>query len=102
MSASLSGRSTLLVSCTTSKGRRPVSRSGRSDWQLWLLANLYGFIARDTGIRRFRQASVFVPKGNGKSLTAAVLALYTTVLEEEGGAEGYSAAVSREQAENCV
>ena len=68
------------------------------DWQLWLISNLYGFIERNTGIRRFRQASVFVPKGNGKSLTAAVLALATTFLEDEGGAEGYSAAVSRDQA----
>ena len=67
-------------------------------WQCWLLANLFGFIERDTGIRRFRQASVWVPKGQGKSTVAAVLALNCTFLEEEGGAEGYTAAVSREQA----
>jgi phage terminase large subunit-like protein len=67
-------------------------------WQLWMLANLFGFVDRETGIRRFRQASVWVPKGSGKSLTAAVLALYCTFLENEGGAEGYTAAVSREQA----
>jgi phage terminase large subunit-like protein len=67
-------------------------------FQIWLIANLYGFIDRETGIRRFRQASIWMPRGNSKSTTAAVLALYTTFLEEEGGAEGYTAAVSRDQA----
>ena len=67
-------------------------------FQFWLIANLYGFTERGTTVRRFRQASVWVPKGNTKSTTAAVLALYTTFLEDEGGAEGYSAAVSRDQA----
>jgi phage terminase large subunit-like protein len=68
------------------------------DFQLWLIVNLFGFIERDTGIRRFRQASVWCPKGSGKSTLSAVLALATTFTEQEGGAEGYSAAVSRDQA----
>jgi len=41
------------------------------DFQYWLLANLYGFVDRNTGMRRFRQASVWVPKGNGKTTLAA-------------------------------
>jgi len=68
------------------------------DFQFWLIANIYGFLDRGTRLRRFRQASVWVPKGNGKTSIAAVLALYSTFLEGEGGAEGYSAAVSRDQA----
>ena len=67
-------------------------------WQKWLLINLFGFIERRTGIRRFRQASIWVPRGNAKSTLAAVLALYVTFSENEGGAEGYSAAVTRAQA----
>jgi phage terminase large subunit-like protein len=67
-------------------------------FQIWMIANLYGFISRADGTRRFRQASVWMPRGQGKSLTAAVLALHTTFIEEEGGAEGYTAAVSRDQA----
>src|SRR6516164_3114070 len=39
-----------------------------------------------------------MPRGNSKSTTVAVLALHTTFLEDEGGAEGYTAAVSRDQA----
>jgi phage terminase large subunit-like protein len=68
------------------------------DWQVWIISAIYGFVERDTGIRRFRQASIWVPRGNGKSSLAAILALYTTFLEGEGGAEGYTGAVSRDQA----
>ena len=67
-------------------------------YQHWVIINLYGFVERSTGLRRFRQASIWVPKGNGKSTLAAVLALCTTFLEEEGGAEGYTGAVTRDQA----
>lgn len=67
-------------------------------FQHWLIVNIYGFVERLSGIRRFRQASIWVPKGNGKSTLAAALALCSTFLEEEGGAEGYTAAVSRDQA----
>ena len=67
-------------------------------YEHWVIINIYGFVDRKTGLRRFRQASVWVPKGNGKSTLAAVLALCTTFLEDEGGAEGYTAAVSRDQA----
>ena len=47
---------------------------------------------------RFRQGVVFVPRGNGKTTFAAPLALYMTFLCGEGGAEGYAAAVTRDQA----
>src|SRR5262249_34818210 len=47
---------------------------------------------------RFRQGAVFVPKGNGKTTVSAPLALHMTFGEGEGGAEGYAAAVTRDQA----
>src|SRR3954463_16055130 len=67
-------------------------------WQRLVFANLFGFVERDTGARRFRQGIVFVPRGNGKTSIAAPLALYATFMEGEGGAEGYAAAVTRDQA----
>lgn len=67
-------------------------------WQIFILINLFGFIDRKSGFRRFHQAVIYVPKGNGKTCLAAGIALYMTFAEGEGGAEGYSAAVSREQA----
>lgn len=67
------------------------------DWQKFVFANVFGFVD-ETGTRRFRQGVVFVPKGNGKTTISAPLALYLTFGEGEGGAEGYAAAVTRDQA----
>ena len=67
-------------------------------WQLFTYVNVFGFIERATGARRFRQAAVFVPKGNGKTTISAPLAMFLTFGEGEGGAEGYAAAVTRDQA----
>ena len=67
-------------------------------WQKLVYANVFGFKEADTGARRFRQGVVFVPKGNGKTTISAPLAMYLTFGEDEGGAEGYAAAVTRDQA----
>jgi phage terminase large subunit-like protein len=67
-------------------------------WQRWIIINLFGFVDRRSRTRRFRQGSVWVPRGNGKSSLAAALAIYATFMEGEGGAEGYAAAVTRDQA----
>lgn len=67
-------------------------------WQKLVFANLFGFVERGTTTRRFRQAVVYVPRGNGKTTIAAPIALYLTFVEGEGGAEGYAAAVTRDQA----
>jgi phage terminase large subunit-like protein len=67
-------------------------------WQQFVYLNLFGFVARGTTSRRFRQAVVYVPRGNGKTTFAAPIALYLTFLNGEGGAEGYAAAVTRDQA----
>lgn len=67
-------------------------------WQLFAYANIFGWVERGTETRRFRQGVIFVPKGNGKTTVSAPLALYLTFGESEGGAEGYAAAVSRDQA----
>lgn len=67
-------------------------------WQQFAFANLFGFLERGTEKRRFRQGVVFVPRGNGKTTVAAPIALYLTFADGEGGAEGYAAAVTRDQA----
>src|ERR687893_2110944 len=67
-------------------------------WQRLVFANLFGFVERGSTTRRFRQAVVYVPRGNGKTTLAAPIGLYLTFVEGEGGAEGYAAAVTRDQA----
>jgi phage terminase large subunit-like protein len=68
------------------------------DWQKFAFANIFGFKEAGTETRRFRQGGIFVPKGNGKTTISAPLAMYMTFGEGEGGAEGYAAAVTRDQA----
>lgn len=67
-------------------------------WQHMVFCNLFGFVERGTTTRRFRQGVVYVPRGNGKTTIAAPIALYLTFMDGEGGAEGYAAAVTRDQA----
>lgn len=68
------------------------------DWQKFIFANVFGWVERGGTIRRYRQAAIFVPRGNGKTTISAPVALYVTFGEGEGGAEGYAAAVTRDQA----
>jgi phage terminase large subunit-like protein len=67
-------------------------------WQAFVIANIMGFVERETTTRRFRQGIIFVPRGNGKTTFAAPLSLLLTFMDGEGGAEGYAAAVTRDQA----
>jgi phage terminase large subunit-like protein len=57
-------------------------------WQRLVFVNLFGFVERDAGARRFRQAVFYVPRGNGKTSIAAPLAPCMSFLDGEGGAEG--------------
>lgn len=67
-------------------------------FQVFALANIFGWLERTTGLRRYRQALILLPRKNGKSLLAAGIALYMVFADGEQGAEGYSGATSLEQA----
>lgn len=67
-------------------------------WQIFVLANLFGWINKDTGLRRFRESYIEVPRKNGKSLFAAAIGLYMMVADGEFGAEIYSGATTEKQA----
>ena len=59
---------------------------------------LFGFVDRETGLRRFREAFFLVGRKNGKSTLLAGLALYMLIADGEGGAEVYSTATKYAQA----
>ncbi|MCI8477535.1 MAG: terminase large subunit [Oscillospiraceae bacterium] len=67
-------------------------------WQHFVEANLYGWVSRKTGYRRFREGIVIVGQGNGKSTMIAGNAAYALTKDGERGAEVYCLANSREQA----
>jgi phage terminase large subunit-like protein len=66
-------------------------------WQRQIVRDLFGW-KRPDGTRKFRYAYVEVPKGNGKSVLGAAIALLLLFWDEEPGAEVYSIAGDRQQA----
>jgi phage terminase large subunit-like protein len=67
------------------------------DWQKVYLMTLFGWKNPD-GTRRFRKTYLEIPRKNGKSTMAAVIALYMLLCDNEGAAQVYSAAADAEQA----
>lgn len=67
-------------------------------WQHFIEANLYGWVSKKTGYRRFREAIIIVGQGNGKSTMIAGNASFGLTKDGERGAEVYCLANSREQA----
>lgn len=67
-------------------------------WQHFVEANMYGWVSRKTGYRRFREAIIIVGQGNGKSTMIAGNAAYGLTKDGERGAEIYCLANSKEQA----
>lgn len=66
-------------------------------WQLFIVANLYGFFNKD-GTRRFQTAYIELGRKNGKTALVAALSLYHLIADGEDGAEVLFAANSLDQA----
>ena len=67
-------------------------------WQCFIVTTVFGWVHKDTGLRRYREAYIEVPRKNGKSLVSAGIGLYMLSADGEQGAEVYSAATTRDQA----
>ena len=74
------------------------SKTEMLPWQQFVEANMYGWISKKTGYRRFREALIIVGQGNGKSTMIAGNAAYGLTKDGERGAEIYALSNSREQA----
>lgn len=68
------------------------------DWQCFILCNVFGWLDRETGLRRFRNVYIEVPRKNGKSHLSAGVGLYMLCKDNEFGAEVYSGATTEKQA----
>lgn len=67
-------------------------------WQCFIVTELFGWVWKETSTRRYRRASLWVPKGNGKTIICAGLALYLAFADKEPGADVVCTATSLEQA----
>jgi len=68
-------------------------------WQVFVVTNIFGWVHRDTGLRRFTQAHVWIAAGNGKSFLGSAIGLYMAFGEGARAAEVACAAYSKKQAE---
>lgn len=69
-----------------------------ADSQRFRLGSVFGWYHRDTGLPRFTTAYNELPRKSGKTLEAAIVALYKVFFCGEPGAEGYCIATKRQQA----
>jgi phage terminase large subunit-like protein len=82
------------------KGRWSTPTIVLEPWQCFLLTTIFGWV-NENGLRRFRKALVVTPRKNSKTTLAAGVGLYLLTMDEEPGAEVYSAATTRDQARIC-
>lgn len=67
-------------------------------WQCFIECNLFGWVHKDTGLRRFRESYEEVARKNGKSARLAARGLYMFCADGEYGAEVFSGAGNERQA----
>lgn len=67
-------------------------------WQRFVEGNIYGWVDKKTGLRRFREALIVVGRGNGKSTLVAGNAIFGVSKDDERGADVFLLANSKEQA----
>ena len=66
-------------------------------WEKWIIANIYGWYYKDTGLRVVNKVFIMVARKNGKSALIGAMSIAELLLGEPGG-QIYNIAASREQA----
>ncbi|PEW67194.1 terminase [Bacillus cereus] len=84
--------------CKHSKGEWAGKPIQLELFQKAYIAALFGFIDKETGLRRYRESLFYVARKNGKTTMLAGIAAYMLIADGEGGAEVYSIASKRDQA----
>ena len=83
--------------CKQSKGRWAGKPLKLELFQKAMLQSLFGFVDKETGLRKYKKTIFFVARKNGKSVLDSAIATYMLTKDYEGGAEIYSVATKREQ-----
>lgn len=84
--------------CRHSKGKWAGQPIKLELFQKAYISALFGFIDKDTGLRRYNESMFYVARKNGKTTMLAGIALYMLVADGEGGAEVFSLASKLDQA----
>lgn len=79
--------------------------AGRSfileNWQAFFISMIFGWKVSATGLRRFKQVTLNVPKKNGKTALAAVISIASSFLDKEVRGQIFMAATAQDQAAIC-
>ncbi|GIP38648.1 terminase [Paenibacillus sp. J31TS4] len=67
-------------------------------WQHFIIGSLYGWVHKETGVRRFKEGLIYVGRKNGKTTLISGLSLYAASKDGEKGARVFQLANSKEQA----
>ncbi|ADU30989.1 terminase large subunit [Evansella cellulosilytica] len=68
------------------------------DFLQFIVGSVFGWVHKDTGLRRFRKAYEQVGRKNSKSTTLGVVGLKMFAADGEGGPQVYTAATQKDQA----
>lgn len=82
--------------CKPSKG--DFNKLVLQSWQHFTVGSIFGWVHKDTGIRRFKEALIFVGRKNGKTTKISGVSLYGVSKDNENGAEIHLLANSMKQA----
>ena len=84
--------------CKQSKGKWSGKPLKLELFQKAFIQALFGFVDKETKLRKFKKGIFFVARKNGKSTIDSGIANYMLTKDGEGGAEVYSVATKKEQA----
>nr|WP_110000806.1 MULTISPECIES: terminase large subunit [Paenibacillus] len=67
-------------------------------WQHFCIGSLFGWVHKDTGVRRFREGTIFLGRKNGKTTMISGVSNYAVSQDGESGARVYLLSNAKDQA----
>lgn len=81
--------------CKPSQG--DFQRMDLQPWDHFWIGSLYGWVHKETGLRRFREGLIYTGRKNGKTVKVSGLSLYGSSKDGENGARVYQLANAMKQ-----
>ena len=85
--------------CKHSKGAEAGNLFKLALWQKAMISLIFGIVHRKTDLRKYKEVMLIVARKNGKTTLAAAIELYMAIGDGELGADCYSVATTKDQAE---
>ena len=85
--------------CKHSKGAEAGNFFKLALWQKAMVSLIFGIVHRSNDLRKYREVMLIVARKNGKTTLAAAIELYMAIGDGELGADCYSVATTKDQAE---